>query len=747
MATTPQRPAQRKTSAARKPAPSKLAGKKGTQSRKGAAPRKRGWNYPRQGLGPVRRWLPSWRFMLASIFAVFALGIAVLGTLYATTKVPDPADFALARATTVYYSDGETVLGTLADYDRKPVALDTLPEYVAHAVVASEDQSFYTNNGISIRGLARAFVNNVTGGETQGGSTLTQQYVERYFLGTTTSISGKVREAMIAIKIDRQQSKDEILENYLNTIYFGRGAYGIEVASQKYFGVSAKDLNLSQSALLIAIIPAPSAWDPAVSPDTAQQRWQRVLNNMVSEGYISQADADAQTFPETLEPSLGNSFAGTNGYLLASVISELEATGKFTADDLNQNGYKIVTTIDPRLQQAAVDAVHALPEDRPENNYVGLISADPSTGAILAMYGGEDYLVRQQNNATQDRAQGGSTFKTFGLAAALENGVTLTDTFPSASPMDINGLEIENADGLNRGTITLREATKHSVNSSYVLMNSEVGPEKTREAAVRAGLPEDTPGLDDTLTNVLGTASPTAKEMATVFSTYASGGLRHQLYIVGKVETSDSVEVYSGVNAGERVFDEDVMNALTYALQAVTESNGTAGTVAGLGRPVAGKTGTSSGPVSAWFAGYIPQMVTVVNMYQINPETGGEDILSNFGGVTPWISGGTFPADVWMNYMKVATEGMEIQEFPNPPRDLVSGPEPTPTPTPTPTETPTEAPAPTEAPVPQQPQQPQQSPSPSPSPSPTPQPTQAPAPEPTTQPTPAPPAEGQLGAG
>lgn len=681
---------------------SSSSSKKGSKKRATQPKRKRGWNYPRKGLGPIHRWLPSWRVVLASVLGIFALGVGVLGTLYATTKVPDPADFALARATTVYYSDGTTEMGTFADYDRTPVELDTLPEAVSQALIASEDKTFYTNNGISLPSLARAFLNNISGGETQGGSTLTQQYVERYFLGTTTSLSGKLREALIALKIDRQQSKDEILENYLNTIYFGRGAYGIEVAAQKYFGISSADLTVSQAALLVAVIPAPSAWDPAVDSDMAHVKWERVLTNMVSDGYLTQEEADAQTFPETIEATVANSFSGTNGYLLSYVITELEATGDFTADDLNQNGYTIVTTIDKDKQQAAVDAVNALPDDRPDNNYVGLVSVDPRDGSIYAMYGGKDYLERQQNSATQDHAQGGSTFKTFGLLSALENGVTLSDTFQSRTPMDVAGTTISNSDGISRGYITLLEATKHSVNTVYAQLNLEVGPEKTKDVAIKAGLPEDTPGLDDSMTNVLGSASPTAADMAKVFATYANGGVKHDLYMVDSVKTSDGVQVYSGENVGERVFEENVINTLTYALQAPTSSGGTAQTAGELGRPVAGKTGTSSGPWSAWFVGYIPQMVTAVDMYQIGPN-GEEETLTNFGGVTPWIAGGDFPTDIWLDYMTAATQGMDVEEFANPDQTLVSGAGLTPTVTQAPTATPSAAPTTTEAPATQEP--------------------------------------------
>lgn len=634
------------------------------KAKKPKPPRKRGWNYPREGYGPIHRWLPSWRVVTAFILACIACGVVAFATLYATIKVPSPADFALAQKTTIYYSDGETPIGTLADYDRESVKLSTLPEYVPHAVVASEDQSFYTNNGISLRSIARAVVNNVRGGAKQGGSTLTQQYVERFYLGTTKDYVGKVKEAILALKIDRRQSKDEILENYLNTIYFGRGAYGIERAAEKYFGVSAKDLTLDQAALLVAVIPAPSAWDPAVNPERAQQRWERVLRNMVDLGYAEQSEVDALSFPQTIPVQTASSFSGTKGYILQAVSEELRASGKFTADELSTSGLKIITTINADTQQAAVDAVATLPASRPENNYVGLVAVDPRNGEIAAMYGGADFSKRQRNAVTQDRAQGGSTFKPFALLAALEQGVPLSKTYSSASPMKIGGVDIKNYNGRGMGTINLLTATKHSVNTVYVQLNEDVGPSATREAAIKAGLPENTPGLDDSLTNVLGSASPRPIDMARVYSTYANGGKVITPHLVREVYDSRDVLMYSGNTEGKQVFDKETITELTYALQQPTSAGGTAAATRVLGRPVAGKTGTSSGPWSAWFCGYIPQLVTVVDMYQVGPN-GEEETLTGFGKYSI-IGGNTYPVDIWTAFMKAATKGMDIEQFDKP---------------------------------------------------------------------------------
>ena len=639
------------------------------QKEKAKPKRKRGWNYPRQGYGPIHRWVPSWRIVLASFLSMFAVLIGSFVALYATTDVPEPDDFALAQTTTVYYSDGVTKMGTFADFEREPVKLKNLPKHLPHALVASEDSSFYTNNGVSPKGIFQAFVNNIKGGPRQGGSTLTQQYVERYYLGSTKGYLGKIKEAILAIKIDKQQSKSQILENYLNTIYFGRGAYGIEVASQKYFGVPASKLTVSQSALLVGIIPGPTIYDPAVNPDKAKEKWNRVLDRMVGEGYLSKSERKAQVFPKTIERKQATAFKGPNGYLLAGVSNELLASHKFTLDDLNQGGLKIVTSIDKDKQKAAVDAVDGLPKSRPKNNYVGLISVDPRNGEIYSMYGGADYLKRQRNSATQDRAQAGSTFKPFGLLAALQKDYSLSKTYDSKTPRSFydGSVTVQNFDGKDRGRIDLVTATKHSVNTVFAQLNASVGPSNTRKVSVEAGLPAKTPGLDDNLTNILGSASPRPIDMAKSYSTFANRGVSTKPHIVRSVEDRNGHSKYKGPTSGKRVFKEATIRDLNYALQAVTESDGTGATAGMLGRPVAGKTGTSSGPWSAWFIGYIPQMVTVVDMYQIGSD-GKEEVLTPFGKYSYGIGGGSFPAEIWLRYMKKATVDMEIEKFPKPDR-------------------------------------------------------------------------------
>lgn len=648
----------------------------GTGRPRSKPPRKCGWNYPRAGLGPVRRWLPSWRFLLGTGLLGAILAIGVFIAAYVAIDIPEPDEFALAESTTVFASDGETEIGVLGDVNRQIIDTATLPEHVGNAVVASEDRRFYANVGIDPIGIARALWNNLRGGATQGGSTLTQQYVERYYLGTTTDVMGKFREAILAIKLDRELDKSEILDAYLNTIYFGRNTYGIESAAQAYFGKPAAELTLSEAAMLAGIVPAPSAWDPAVSPDRAEQRWNRVLDLMAEDGWITQAEREAQTFPDVLPVQPSDTFAGADGYLLDMVITELTGgeSPRFSEEELMRGGLRVTTTIDAAMQEAAVEVMSNLPEGHSENLRATLVSIAPDTGGVSALYGGPDFLTESYNRATQGRYQAGSTFKPFTLAAALDQGIALEQTYPSYSPMDVDGWEVPNFDSVNRGTINLVDATVDSVNTVYAQLNRDVGPEATVAAAVAAGIPEDTAGLDPAaLSNVLGTASPHAIDVASSFATFAAEGVRRAPHIVAAVADANGNVVHTAQTSGERAFDAQLAADVTYAMTQVVE-RGTGVTASALDRPVAGKTGSSNQYRSASFVGFVPQLSTVVALYQTGAD-GEEETITPFGGYNP-VYGGSIPTNLWLAYMQQATEGMEVLDFPE--RSTPSPPPPPP---------------------------------------------------------------------
>ena len=666
--------------------------------------------------------IPAWKFWLRRIgvgalatgFAVALIGLLGLTIRYAMLDVPAPSDFALEQASTFYYADG-TEIGRLGEAEREIVDATALPAHVSQVFVAAEDRSFYTKPGVDIVGTTRALFRTVILGERQGGSTITQQYVERFYVGeTTTSITGKIDEALLALKIDQQQEKDQILSNYMNTIYFGRGAYGIEVAAQKYFGKSAAELTVSEAALLAGLLPAPSSWDPRLNPEQSEFRWNYVLDGMVAIGALTQEERDAQTFPATIEYQNTQLFGGTQGYILQAAISEVESTTGYTRDQIEVMGMKIYTTIIPSTQQSIEAAVAQMPTDAAPNLRVAAATVDPTTGAITGMYGGADYLTIQRNAVTQDVAQAGSTFKPFTLIAALEDGIGLKSVYTGNNNMTIPGFEnnVRNFGGVNYGDIDLITATAYSVNTVYAQLNTEVGPSATTDVAIRAGIPEDTLGLEDNASNVLGTASPTALDMARAYATLANGGQAVDTYLVSSVTLSTGQVFYEHQVVPRQVFDADVVADAVYAMQQVVNFRSGSGHYASeLGRPIAGKTGTSNENRSAWFVGFTPQQVGVVSMYQVGPN-GEAESITPFGGFSE-ITGGSMPVRIWTWMMGPVLSGYEVVDFPPPAYvGTVASPTPsssptpsetaepsptasaTPSPTPTPTATPTPTPAP-----------------------------------------------------
>ncbi|WP_245993067.1 penicillin-binding protein [Xylanimonas allomyrinae] len=691
-------------------------------ARRPATRRRRFWNYPRRGKGLIHRWIPSWRFVVGSFLGVFALGAGVVVAAYATTEVPHDLDSIDNQITTVFFADGTTPIGTLGADRRVIVSLDDLPPYVAGAVVSSEDSTFWTNHGVDPRGIARALWNNLRGLPTQGGSTLTQQYVERTKLDSTTSVVGKAREAIIAVKVTRTTPKEQILESYLNTIYWGRNVLGIEAASQAYFGKPASELTYSEAALLAGIIPSPNNWDPGVNEAQAQRRWQRSINRMYTYGYITAEQRDNAEFPAfNPRPEASNTLGGQNGFLLRMVEDELKQTDQFRdhPERIRTRGLNIVTTIDENLQNAAAATAESAfagdnPAD-PDRLSVGLVSMDPANGELRAVYGGKDYVQRQFNFATQGRAQGGSTFKPFTLIAALEDGHQLSERFDGQSQMPIpgwdsdSGLGPRNFGGRNFHNIDLVHATADSVNTVYAQLNIEIGPQRTVDVAHRLGIP-DSINIPALPSNVLGTASVSTLNLATAYSTIAGGGNRVTPHIVREVRGLDGSLIYQGPTNRTREFDPEVIAAATYALtQVVEEGSGTTAKELrgpdGQPRPVAGKTGTSNGNISAWFAGFVPQLVTVVGLHQEGLDADGkvvEESITPFGqwaNARDGITGSTFPVRAWTDFMKVALDGVPVEDFPE-----YTAPRPSPSVEPSPTEEPSEAPVEEDSPAPADPQ-------------------------------------------
>ncbi|HKJ11057.1 MAG TPA: transglycosylase domain-containing protein, partial [Ornithinimicrobium sp.] len=603
------------------------------------------------------------------LLGVLALA-AVVGIGYASTDIPDPNEFAQSQSSIIYYADGETELARFTGgTDRELVSLDEVPEHAQEAMLSAEDRGFYDNEGVSPAGIARAAWNNLTSDSTAGGSTITQQYVKNYYLTSEQSYRRKFQELLIAVKIDRELSKDEILERYLNTIYYGRGAYGIQTAAQAYFGKDASEVDISEGAFLAAVTNAPSLLDPGYAEGNqqrAQERFEYVVEGMVSQGWISEAEGDDASFPEIRSEQQSEDQKGPTGYLMQTVRQELVDDLEVSEDDIDRGGLRITSTIIRKHQEAAETAVAEEMPDSPdaEDLRAGLVSVTPGDGAVTAMYGGADYQEEQLNIATDARQQAGSLFKVFALIAALQDDVSTQNTYSGASPMqfDIPGeaepAEINNFRDEQFGEIDLRTATANSVNTVFVQLNQQIGPENTSRVARELGLPEDTEGLEDNLTNVLGTASPTMLDMTSAFATVAAEGRLAQPYIVAEVSSTNDTYDYSAEPDSSEVVDPDIAADVTDAMTRVlTEGSGTG--AGDLGRPAAGKSGTSSNNLSAWFSGFTPQLAASVMMY----EGDGTEPMQDIAGVDQ-ITGGTFPVQVWGEFFRLALDGDEVVSFP-----------------------------------------------------------------------------------
>jgi membrane peptidoglycan carboxypeptidase len=662
-------------------------------------------DYPRRGKTGVRHWLPSWKQVLSVILLGFVSAVALFFLLLWRTEVPEPNQVATAQTSIVYWNDGTTELGRIGDANRISVPLTDVPLDTQHAVLAAEDREFYEHGGFSPAGIGRAVWNNVSGGSLQGGSTITQQYAKNAFLTQERSFSRKAQELLLAIKLETSVSKDQILEDYLNTIYFGRGVYGIQVAAQQYFGKDVADLSLSESAALASIIRSPGNYDPADKENLPRLkgRWQYVLDGMVEKGWITQAQADDAKFPAFKKPKPANKFAGTNGYLLDAVVKEL-ATKDITEDELNRSGLRVVTTFDKKAQGAAVEAVRTQgPKSGTNGLRIGLAAVRPGTGEVVAMYGGSNFLTNQVNNATMAIGQAGSTFKPFALAAAVEKDIALDTVWNGNSGVEIDGYKVNNYGDRSYGDITLLQGTENSVNSVYVAVSKETGYDAVVDSATRAGIPAETPALEPVRSVALGVASPHVIDIADAYATFAARGQHNAYTVLKEVRGGNGGLLYEIDPSPEQAFSSDTADVVNFALRKVV-TDGTGKTALGVGRPVAGKTGTTNENKSALFAGYTPDLAAAVMLTKDGAD-GLPVSLSGVGGLST-VTGGSFPAAIFTAFMKGALDGLPVQDFTEPTSmptaspTVTESPTESPSPTVTPTDTPTPTVTPTETPTP-----------------------------------------------
>jgi membrane peptidoglycan carboxypeptidase len=585
-------------------------------------------------VGIVSGWLVG--LMAATVAAAVIL-------FYSLSDVPRPSSLPLPQVATILYSDG-SVMARIGSVNRTIVDLDRVPKPVQWDVLAAEDRGFYSEPGVSITGTLRAGLSDVTGGDVEGGSGITQQYVKNAYLSDARTLTRKLKELAIAVKLTREYSKDQILGFYLNTVYFGRGAYGIEAGAQAFFGEDVSKLTVSQGAVLAALLRAPSYYDPAVNPGQAKARWRYVLDGMVATHHLTQAQADAQTFPKVRAPRRGNGLgiSGPRALIVQRVIAELQAHG-ISENEIYARGLRIQTTID---KPAQLDAEHAIsqtfanltPKQRNIKN--ALVAVDPKTGAVLAYYGGpdgRDYAGRDDyyDYASLGFAAPGSSFKPYTLATALTQTLNGNPAKPLTISSRVNGsfcVTIQATKICNdpsdrpysSKSVTVANAMKYSLNTTFDQMAQLVGPANVAALAHAAGVSKTIDGKA-TLQSADGQTSfgigigdyPVHPiDQAVGFATFANGGVSNAAYFVQKATASDGSVVYRHSADSRDAVAPAVANDVSLSLEPVAAWSGVP---LADGRESAAKTGTEGiqgdakgNNSDAWTVGYTPQVSAAV---------------------------------------------------------------------------------------------------------------------------------------
>ena len=702
------------------------ARKKAAPPRK-AAPRKQTATSRKKTGGGRWRGILRWTLVAALIGSLVLIGVFYFA--YQRTEIPDANEAYEAQSTFVSYSGGKARIGQFAEQNRESIPLADIPQSMQNAAIAAEDRTFYTNKGIDPKGILRAAFSNAQGNATQGASTITQQYVKILYLSQERTLSRKVKEAFLSLKVQQEKSKEAILEGYLNTIYFGRGAYGVQAAANAYFGKPAKELRPNESAMLAAVLNSPNYLSSEAGQDALLERYDYVLDGMVSMGALDAAEADKYRgkLPKLSGGKAGNNYGGQRGFMLSMVKKELQQVG-FDEEEITTGGLRVETTFTKKAMKAVREGVV---EERPKGLkqlHAAAASVDVRSGALIGFYAGQDYLKSQLNWARLGSSPG-STFKMFAIAAGLKDGFSLKDTFDGNAPYELpDGSEVGNQ-GEGKGesygsAISLLTATQNSVNTAFIdlTLGMDDGPDKILKTATELGVPRNAPGLEPNTGIALGSATVSPIDMANAYATVANGGVRHNWFTVKRVvRASDGEVLYKAPRKTRRVLPEDIANDVSYALQQ-TVKDGTASKALGLGRPAAGKTGTATNAQenvsSSWFVGYTPQVSTAV-MYARGR---GNEALNDY---LPSFYGGDFPAATWTSVMERLMEGVEVEDFPEP--AFVDG------------DAPTEGHAPyTPPPSPEPKPEPEEKPSPKPKPKPSPKPKPTPQPPPTTAPNPPP---------
>ncbi|MFI8087216.1 transglycosylase domain-containing protein [Streptomyces sp. NPDC086080] len=636
------------------------------------------------GRSGIRR-LFTWKKIVGTFFGLCLLGMGAFIVLYMMIDIPEGNADAELQGNVYKYSDGSVM--ARRGYNRDIVDLARVPKDVQRTFVAAENKSFYKDSGVDLKGTARGLLNTLSGKGAQGGSTITQQYVKNYYLTQDQTVTRKMKELVISLKLDREKSKDYILAGYINTSYYGRGAYGIQAAAQAYYRVDAEDLTVEQGAYLAALLQAPNQYDWAIAGETGkklvQERWNYVLDNMVEQDWLDAADRQGMEFPVPKVPKAAPGLEGQRGYLVEAANNALkrQLVAQGDAEDLEQakalvdlGGYTVTLNIDKKKQAALEKAVKERltskldPDKRKVDADVqaGAVSVDPKTGAVVAMYGGVDYVKHFTNNATRDDYQPASTFKPIILAAAVDqdaetqDGVPITDNTiydgTSRRPVMDGGKEVgfapPNEDDRSYGDITVQEAMNRSVNSVFAQMGIDVGMTEVVETAGELGM--ETEGMPPVPAQTLGSMGASPMEMAGVYATFANHGKKVTPAMVKSAEHNDrTIEFPDPV--GDQVISREAADTVTSVLTGVVDDGTARESVRKNplrnGQQVAGKTGTSDNNKSAWFTGFTPELVTSVGLFgEDDKEPHPQVPMYKAGGVDYRVNGGGFPAEIWAAY-------------------------------------------------------------------------------------------------
>jgi len=569
----------------------------------------------------------------------------------------------LPQASTVVAADG-SVVGRLGNEEHQPVDLHRLPPHVVKAVLAAEDAHFYAHGGVDLTAMGRAAWNDVRSGKVQGGSTITQQLAKLNYTGSRRTVFRKLREVLYAAKLEQRYSKDELLQRYINQVYFGDGNYGLAAASAHYFGVAPEQLTVAQAAALAGMIHSPGNLNPYTHPDAVVARRNEVLDSMRKNHWLDQLLADeARAAPLNPIPDKPDD-SGRAPYFVqyvgreATALDALGGTNASRSKRVYTGGYTFETTLDPKALDTAVSAARST-LGAPGDPTTAIASVQPGDGAVRVLFGGLD-TNRHFDVASQGRRQPGSSFKPYLYLAALESGIDPRTLFDSASPKTVNCAgepwTVHNYEGEGGGQISVDDAMAHSVNTVFQQLMADVGPGALQRTAMRLGIPRDDlmpARCAMALGGVAQGVSPL--DQAAAYATFAAKGVYAQPYSIVRIKNRRGQVVYEHQTKTSPAVPAAEAGVVNAALEGVV-ADGT-GTAAGIGRPLAGKTGTTENHADAWFIGYVPQLSTAVWV-------GYPDSLvpmTDVHGIA--VAGGTYPARIFSKYMKPALADVDVQDI------------------------------------------------------------------------------------